>query len=152
MRVTGAKEIDDVLRGLPLYVSDKLLQNSFSDAAKPLVEKAKLIAPEGPTGNLVDSIGIRKERSAKSLLARSVGEIQVGPQRRGKYKGYAGHLVEYGTANRETKSGADRGKMHPNPFMAPAFEQTKNIVEARINDSIGKKVTAFIRKRIKNAR
>src|SRR5688572_5570232 len=104
IRLTGAKEIDQVLRGLPLQLTDKVLQNSFSDAAKPLVEAAKSLAPKGITGNLVESIGVTKE-PAKTLVNRAVGQIQVGPRRKGKYKGFAGHLMEYGTTIRETKKG-----------------------------------------------
>lgn len=150
MRATGAKEIDNVLRGLPLQVTDKVLQNSFADAAKPLVQAAKSLAPKGKTLNLTNSIGVTKE-PAKTLVNRAVGQIQVGPQRKGKYKGYAGHLMEFGTTIRETKSGANRGNVTPNPFMDPAFNQTKGQVESRINDSIGRKLSAFMKRTIKNA-
>jgi len=151
IRLTGAKEIDDVLRGLPLQVSDKVLQNSFADAAKPLVDAARSLAPEGETGNLKESIGVIKE-PAKTLVNRAVGQIQVGPRRTGKYKGFAGHLLEFGTTVRETKSGANRGNVTPDPFMEPAFNQTSLQVENRINNSIGRKLSAFMRRTIKNAR
>ena|SRR5688572_27835262 len=151
IRLTGAKEIDDVLRGLPLQVSDKVLQNSFADAAKPLVDAARSLAPEGETGNLKESLGVIKE-PAKTLVNRAVGQIQVGPRRKGKYKGFAGHLLEFGTTVRETKSGANRGNVTPDPFMEPAFNQTSLQVENRINNSIGRKLSAFMRRTIKNAR
>lgn len=150
IRLTGAREIDQVLRGLPLQVTDKVLQNSFSDAAKPLVQSAKSLAPKGETLNLTESIGVTKE-PAKTLVNRAVGQIQVGPRRKGKYKGFAGHLNEFGTTVRETKSGANRGRMTPHPFMEPAFNQTSGVVESRINDSIGRKLLGFIRRTIKNA-
>ena len=150
IRLTGAKEIDQVLRGLPLQLTDKVLQNSFSDAAKPLVEAAKSLAPKGITGNLVESIGVTKE-PAKTLVNRAVGQIQVGPRRKGKYKGFAGHLMEYGTTIRETKKGANRGMVTPHKFMGPAFDQTNGQVESKINDSIGRKLSAFMKRTIKNA-
>lgn len=150
MRVTGAKEVDNVLRGLPLQLTDKILQNSFADAAKPLVQSAKSLAPKGETLNLSNSIGVTKE-PAKTLVNRAVGQIQAGPQRKGKYKGYTGHLIEFGTTVRETKSGANRGNVTPNPFMEPAFNQTKGQVESRTNDSIGRKLSAFMKRTIKNA-
>lgn len=149
MRVTGAKEIDNVLRGLPLQVTDKVLQNSFSDAAKPLVQAAQSLAPKDK-GTLAESIGVTKE-PAKTLVNRAVGQIQVGPRRKGKYKGFAGHLIEFGTTVRETKSGSNRGNVTPDPFMEPAFNQTKGQVENRINDSIGRKLSAFMKRTIKNA-
>lgn len=150
MRVTGVKEIDQVLGGLPLQVTDKVLQNSFSDAAKPLVQAAQSLAPKGKTHNLVDSIGVTKE-PAKTLVNRAVGQIQVGPRRKGKYKGFAGHLMEFGTTVRETKKGANRGNVTPHKFMEPAFNQTSGQVETRINESIGRKLSAFMKRIIKNA-
>jgi hypothetical protein len=151
MRVTGAKEIDNVLRGLPLQVSDKILQASFADAAnKTLVPAAKSLAPKGKTLNLTESIGVTKE-PAKTLVNRAVGQIQVGPRRKGKYKGFVGHIIEYGTTIRETKSGANRGNVTPDPFMEPAFNHTKGPLEGNINNSIGRKLLAFVKRTIKNA-
>src|SRR5688572_13521676 len=148
IRLTGAKEIDAVLKGLPLQLTDKVLQNAFSDAAKPLVQTAQSLAPA--TGTLVESIGVTKE-PAKTLVNRAVGQIQVGPRRKGKYKGFAGHLMEYGTTIRETKKGANRGMVTPHKFMGPAFDQTNGQVESKINDSIGRKLSAFMKRTIKNA-
>lgn len=150
VRLTGVKEIDSVLKGLPLQVTDRVLQNAFSDAAKPLVQTAQSIAPKD-TGTLAESIGVTKE-PAKTLVNRAVGQIQVGPRRKGKYKGYHGHLIEFGTTIRETKSGANRGNVKPDPFMEPAFNQTSGQVENRINNSIGKKLLGFMKRTIKNAR
>ncbi|HYF69088.1 MAG TPA: hypothetical protein VD884_13185 [Ohtaekwangia sp.] len=151
MRVTGAKEIDAVLKGLPLQVSDRVLQAAFSDAAnRTLVPAAKSLAPKGETLNLTESIGVTKE-PARTLVNRAVGQIQVGPRRKGKYKGFHGHWFEYGTTVRETKSGANRGNITPDPFMEPAFNQTKLPMEGQINTSIGRKLIAFMRRTIKKA-
>lgn len=150
IRTTGIKQIDDVLEGLPDVLTDKVLQNANIYAAKPLIEKAKLLAPEGPTGNLVDSIGALKA-SGSTLDSRALGQIQVGPRRRGGYKGFAGHLVEYGTKMRKNKAGANRGKMTPNPFMEKAFDATKDEILHRFNDGTGKALASFMRKTIKNA-
>src|SRR5688572_19313902 len=70
-RTTGHEAIDRVLRGLPLQLHDRVLQQAHTAAAKPLVDKEKLTAPEGPTGNLVDSIGIVKASS------RSIGRREL---------------------------------------------------------------------------
>jgi hypothetical protein len=145
IKLTGVKEIDKVLNGLPLQVSDKIFQAANIAAAKPLIDKAKLIAPEGPNGNLVDSIGAVKE-SAKSLSGRAVGQIQVGPRRRGGYKGFHAHLIEYPHKKRNGK-----GIVQPHPFMQPAFEQTKNQILAGVKDQIGIKLNQFMRRTIKNA-
>lgn len=156
--VTGIKEIDEVLKGMPLQLSDKVLQSAHAAAAKPLIEKAKLIAPEGPTGNLVDSIGaVKGNFNQVASLQREVGQVTVGPRRGGRYKGYAGHLVEYGTKGRKTKGkgnkrpvrNANRGVMPKKPFMEPAFQSTKTEVESRIATEIGKKLSSFMKRTIK---
>lgn len=146
MSFTGVKEIDAVLKGLPAQVSHKVLGQAHADAAKPLIDRAKLLAPEGPTGNLVDSIGAEKESIAK---ATEVGAVVVGPRRGRRYKGFAGHLVEYGTKSRTNRKGAYRGSMPKRPFMKPAFDSTGREVQNRIADSIGKKLLSFMKRTLK---
>lgn len=147
VKLTGFKEIDNVLKGMPAQLSHKVLQAANMAAAKPLIEAEKLGAPEGPTGNLVDSIGAVKTSVSR---AKSIGEIQVGPRRSGRFKGHAGHLVEYGTKRRTNRNGANRGAMPARPFALPAFEKTKNIVLGMINTEIGRKLYAFMKRTIKN--
>jgi len=144
--VTGVKEIDAVLKGLPLQLNHKILGQAHADAAKPLIDRAKLLAPEGPTGNLVDSIGAEKVGFGKS---DEIGLVIAGPRRGGKNRGFHGHLVEYGTKQRKNKKGANRGMMKKKPFMAPAFESTKAEVESRIATSIGKKLYSFMKRTLK---
>lgn len=146
IRVTGAPEIDAVLKGLPKEVNNKLSTTAHTNAAKHLVEKAKLLAPEGPTGNLVDSIGTQATGFKNQ---RALGETHTGPRRGRGQRGFAGHLVEYGTKTRKTKKGANRGKMTAKPFMEPAWEATKGKVESSINDEVGKALVKFMRKTLK---
>jgi len=149
IRTTGVKEIDAVLKGLNDQLSDKVIQAANIYASKPLVEKAKLLAPEGPTGHLVDSIGAVKD--AAKLDSRAIGQVQVGPRRRGGYKGFAGHLVGYGTKERQTKKGANRGKMIPNNFMEKAFNATKEEILNRFNDTTGRSLANFMKRTVKNS-
>lgn len=147
MRFTGVREIDQVLKGLPKQVNHKLVQQANTSAAKVLVNTAKLTAPEGPTGNLVDSIGVVKPHFTK---ANELGLIEAGP-RRGRYKGNAGHLVEYGTKQRKLKSnGANRGSMPAKPFMEPSWERTKETVRNSINNFLGLALWRFMKRTIKN--
>lgn len=144
--ITGAKEIDDLLKALPQAVTHSILGSAHLAAAKPLIEKEKLLAPEGPTGNLVDSIGAYKTSLKK---AADLGEVRVGPRRKGGYKGFAGHLVEFGTRSRSTKKGANRGIMPKHPFAKPAFEATKGEIEKSIAVNIGKSVLRTMKRYVK---
>lgn len=143
--ITGAKEIDAVLKAMPKELTHKVLGAAHANAAKPLVEKEKLLAPEGPTGHLVDSIGVVKTTFKK---ANTIGEVKVGP-RTGRFKGNHGHLVEFGTKPRRTKSGANRGIMPAHPFAKPAFDQTKGQVEGGIAQAVGKVVLRTMKRYIK---
>jgi hypothetical protein len=144
VNMTGQKEIDALLRGMPLLLEHRVIQQGNADAAKSLVNVAKLLAPEGPTGNLVDSIGVVKPNIR---AVDTIGEVHVGP-RRGRFKGYAGHLVEFGTGRRNYK-GANRGVMPKKPFMEPAFQRTKDEVIGNITTGIAKKLYAFMRRTVK---
>jgi HK97 gp10 family phage protein len=145
LSVTGLKEIDKVLRELPLQLTHNVLAQAHTAAAKPLVDRAKLLAPEGPTGNLVDSIGT--ERLPRG--SAEIGQVQAGPRRSRKHRGHAGHMVEYGTKKRANKSGANRGVMSKQPFMRPAFEATKTQVEGSIAEQIGRKLFNFMKRTLK---
>lgn len=144
--VTGVKEIDKVLRELPKQMTHQILGAAHAAAARPLVERAKLLAPEGPTGNLVDSIGVSKTNIKKT---NKLGEVRVGPRRKGGFKGFAGHLVEYGTKLRKNRKGARRGFMRPKPFMKPAFGLTKFQIEKDIALQIGKVMVRTMRRYLK---
>ena|SRR5687767_15385093 len=146
LKLIGFKEVDAVLKGLPKQVNHKLFSQAHAQAAKVLVQKAKNLAPEGPNGNLVDSIGTVKMNFSK---ASELGLTQTGP-RRGRYNGNVGHLVEYGTRARVNRHGASRGVMPKKPFMEPAWEQTKSQVIKSVNGFVGKALFNFMKRTIKN--
>ncbi len=146
LSVTGVREIDAVLRGLPLQLTHQVLGTAHAAAAKPLVEKEKLLAPEGPNGFLVDSIGVVKTPIKK---ANTIGEVTVGPRRSRPYKGYHGHLVEFGTRPRRTKRQLYRGVMRAKPFARPAFQMTSSMVTNSITTQVGQKLYSFMKRTIR---
>ena len=143
--LSGHHEIDKVLREMPKVLQHQTLGAAHLDAAKPLIEREKQLAPH-LTGALQDSIGGVKTPIKK---ANAIGEVLVGPRRTRTHKGHHGILVEKGTKQRRTKSGANRGIMPAQPFAEPAFNQTKDTVINRISVSIGKKLDSVMRRYIK---
>jgi len=141
LSVTGVEDIDKVLRGLPIELSDRLMKTAHADAAKPLISAAKSIVSV-KTGNLRESIGVER---VPIKVANEIGLVKVGPRRRNGYKGFHGHLVEF---SHFTRDGVN--KTEPKPFMEPAYERTKKQVEEGIANSVGKKVYAFMKRTIKN--
>jgi len=146
VEVDGLKEVQKVLAGLPAQLNHRIVQAANAEAAKPLVERAKLLAPEGPTGRLVDSIGVVKLSLKKSS---EIGEVNAGP-RRGRFGGSHAHMVERGTVQRKNAKGANRGIMPVQKFMEPAFSATKDLVLSRINDALGSKLFQFMKRTIKS--
>lgn len=138
--VTGIKSIDECLRLLPLEMSEKVLSQAHSDAAFPLVAAAHYLAPVGKTGNLADSIGIEKVGLKRG---GEIGSIVVGARRRGQYRGYHAHLIEYGKTNR------DGTRTQPKPFMSTAFNNTKAEVESGIAKAISRRVIALIKRSLR---
>lgn len=114
-------------------LSNKVVRGILNKAAKPVIQRAKELAPE-QDGDLRKSIGAIPGRG------RGKGEqVYIGPRRGGRFKGYTGHLVEYGTAPHIIKAKAAGGLLrlrgnvfaeevqHPgsaaHPFMRPAADQ-----------------------------
>ena len=139
--ITGLKEIDEVVKGLPLQIQDRVLKTAHADAAKVGVQAAKAMAPKGKTMNLVNSIGVERVSLKRT---NEVGLVQYGPRKRGGYKGFHGHFIEFGKTNR------DGSKSKENPFMEPSINQSKSEIELRIAESIGKKLNAYMKRTIKN--
>ncbi len=139
--VSGLKEIDACLKGLPSQFSEKILVQAHTDAAFPLVAKAHMLAPVGETGNLAESIGVVKVGIKRG---GEIGQVSVGPRRGGGYKGFHAHFIEYGKTNR------DGSRSAANPFMAPAFEATKGQIENGISSALSKRTIAYIKRTVKN--
>lgn len=143
--LTGYKEIDDVLKGLPTQFTHPIMQAAHAEAAKPMIAKIHQLAPVGKTGNTADSIGSVKLPYSKASV---IGEVQVGP-RRGRYKGNKAHLSELGTKKRNYR-GANRGIMPKKPFVFPGFEQTQQQTVDLITISLARKTDAYLKRKIKN--
>ena len=142
----GIEELSQVLDALAgdKKFSNKVVRGILNKAAKPIIQKAQELAPE-EDGDLKKSIGAIPGRG------RGKGEqVYVGPRRGGRFKGYAGHLVEYGTAPHIIRAKAAGGQLHlrgnvfaeevqhpgaaAKPFMRPAFDAEKDEAISIIKD------------------
>lgn len=152
--ISGIRELQDVFNALPKVFQENVLYQAHRAAAKPLIEKEKLLAPEGPTGRTIDSIGVIRDKGH----GRNIGNVIVGPRRSKRYRGNAAHLIEFGTKPRKTngrgkyKVAANRGVMPATPFVQPAFDATKSQVIENISTEVGKKTVAQMKRFIKTVR
>lgn len=144
MSVKGVDELKRALAGIEKQFSEKIIRKANTNAAEPLVHEMHKRAPVGLTGNLADSIGIVNEKKGREL-----GAVGIGPRRRGGFKGFAGHLVEFGTKRRRTKTtGANRGVMPKKPFVEPAWDSTKDVVLGRIEKELSAQVTKYLKRTV----
>jgi hypothetical protein len=151
--VTGIKEVDDILRGLPKQINHRIMGAAHLDAARPLIESAKNIVANRDkvenTGRLEQSIGGLRLSQRKST---EIGMVHVGPRRKkGVYYGNHGHLVEYGHRLVSSKKTGKRqiGFVRAYPFIKPAFDKTAEQVGKNIVETVQKKLMSYMKRTIK---
>lgn len=151
--VTGMKELDNMLRQMTPELNNRILGAANAESAKPLIKEAKSLVPK-KTGTLEKSIGAIKVSKRK---ATEIGMVKVGPRRGGRYRGYHGHLVEFGTGPRKP-GGWYAGFRNPrstvmpaHPFMRPAFERTKTQIISTQKQSVAVKLNAFMKRKLGKA-
>lgn len=117
-KMTGFKELDAVLKELADVNSNAVravLRESLQVAAKPIVPLARSKIRKGPTGNLRKSIGARSTGERRGPVT-----IAIGPRVGKGFKGYHGHLVEFG--HKLVRAGVTYGHVAARPFMRPAWD------------------------------
>ncbi|MGY3091085.1 hypothetical protein ACVWYF_004149 [Hymenobacter sp. UYAg731] len=126
------EELSQVLDGLPGAFGDKVIDGVLRKAGQPMLKLAKALSSNADvTGDTTKSIGFIANRKNNSLT--------LGPRRGNGFKGYVGHILEYGAAPHTIKAkaaggllvwagGAAKQVSHPGiaaqPFMRPAFDAT----------------------------
>lgn len=138
IEVKGYKEILNVVIGLPREFSDPYLRRVHRKAVIPLENEIHRRAPVGLTGNLADSIG--------TVKADGLGGIATGPRRKGGFKGYHAHNVEYGHKSRSKGRGKSFVPAHP--FERPAWEAKNSQVESIIAKELERDLGQFIRRKL----
>lgn len=110
----------------------KIVGSAIYKASLPMEQAQKSILnskTQKKTGRLDESIGRIRVPISK---ATDVGQVRIGPRVGGKYKGYHGHLIEFGTKERYTKSGKYTGKGPKLPYIQPAYVREINNVRDQI--------------------
>ena len=142
IKMFGVKEIEDLFSQLPGQINrDGVWKHFFREISKPLVKSAKQKADSisnesiRGTGQLGRSIGYFTTRASRRYLGGYVGprvkgrfakksQSYKGKNKKKQYSnsGVYGAWVEYGG---EVKFGGKGFGKRSQPFMRPAFEETK---------------------------
>ena len=136
----------DVLRDIFKDVPDDIARKAGVDAlrlgAKPILEEAQNLVPEGATGKLADSLEIATKKASFPIV-----KIQANRKKGGSHA----HLVELGTAPRTTESKPvhSTGTMPKKPFMRPAFESKKGESLKIVLTEIAGKLANRLKKELK---
>ena len=111
------------LENLKAVTKHKIMGSALYAAAKPIEDAQKKILSAKTTkrtGNLDKSIGRVRVSIRK---ANELGTVRIGPRRGGVYRGFHGHLIEFGTKDRYTKKGKYTGRGPSLPFVAPSYNE-----------------------------
>lgn len=141
----------DKFRELPKSLASAAIGAGVKRAMKPAEQALKQAVPVGPTGNLRRGVATKAKRYPKTGAAVAIVGFRKPPKggdetapttkRRNKAnnKTYHQFMVEYGTKQRRTKSGANRGRM---PAKAPiqmawraAEAQVKGLLAAEMKEA-----------------
>ena len=91
------------------------------------------------TGNLDKSLGWKK-------LGREGMMLGIGARKFGAWTGFHAHLVEFGTEERITESGASKGRMPVMKWFKPAVDSTKQKAVDDFRAERMNAMAAFIRR------
>lgn len=125
---TDLREFGDtaaLLTQMDVLLRGKALTDALKKAGKPVVARAKSLAPVGGARK-GQKAGKKHLRDTITLAARDYGETKVLVVGPAYPAGAHGHLVEFGSVDRERKSGGSTGRMPPQPFLRPAVEATRS--------------------------
>ena len=98
------------LKQFPTNIQKNVMTGAVRAGAKVVGDEVKQNVPID-SGNLKKSIGIVKRRTKN----KSIIMFSVTPRKGGKYDGWYGKFLEFGTS-----------KMNAVPFMRPAYENQSN--------------------------
>ncbi len=147
VRITGAREMEAVLRRLPGEIAQKALTAALRQAAEPVLDEARARAPVGKESK--GRVRFRRSRKGKVTVSnygklRPSLRIATVPASRTPHsatvvvtvgKAFWGLFVEFGTRF-----------MAARPFLRPAFEARKMEALNRLGQSLGEQIEKAARK------
>lgn len=139
IKLEGFADLDKALAELSKAAGKGVLRRSLKKAAEPMAELARSLAPEGPTGNLRESIayGTKLTKRQGALHRKMFRDDKASVE------GFVG-------ANDPAAVQQEFGneKHGPQPFLRPAWDQDA----MPLLDRLGKELALEVEKSVKRAR
>lgn len=143
------------IRDLPMTVGVNVYRRGLAGGARIVRDAARAKVPVR-YGKLRRAIQVGTTKSSKRVNGVPAEVVAYANVKKGKPKGarYYAHLVEFGTAPHDQPNRKRGPRHHPGskaqPFMRPAFDETKERVVKAVQESLVKAVddaVAKLRKR-----
>ena len=147
LHITGAREMEAVLRQLPDYIAKNVLNKALRQAAEPILDEARALAPVGQESK--GRVRLRTSKRGKVSIS-NYGKLKLNlriatvPANRTPHsatvvvtvgKAFWGMFVEFGTRLMSAK-----------PFLRPAFEAKKMESLNRLGKSLGDEIEKAAKK------
>lgn len=143
VKIEGMKEVEQLLKKMPDKMKKAELKKLLRASTADTIDAARSHVPQSSRPHHRYSGGKKVATYTPGNLRKSIGNITgrnrtnptiyVGPRagKNRKYDGYYGNFVEYGTVNAPAQ-----------PFMRPAYEQTKG----QAGPAAAKKIARYVQK------
>lgn len=149
IKLSGFDALQKILSEVPPDIAKKAGIDALKLAARPILEEAQNLVPEGATGKLADSLEIAVKKAA-------IPVVKVQASR--KKGGYHAHLVELGTQPHDIRNVVIGDKFYPvihhpgskkKPFLRPAFNAKKADALKITLSEIMVKITGRLKRELK---
>ena len=147
VRLHGAREMEAVLKQLPDYIAKRVVVGALRQAAQPILDEARRLAPVGQESK--GRVRLRRTKSGKVSIS-NYGKLKLNlrivnvPDKKTEHsatvavsvgKAFWGMFLEFGTRH-----------MLKQPFMRPAFEAKKFEALNRLGEALGEGIEKAAKK------
>jgi hypothetical protein len=131
-----------------------MVMEAYAEATKPLITESQSqlvqnLKRRSSTMNLYKSLGFvpDKKKGNSNYVQAKVGARKFRP-----HKGFHGHLVDAGTAERRTRKGYSRGRMPATNFFTQSVQNTEIQVTDQLKAQIAGQLETMIEQRMNTSK
>lgn len=135
VKVHGLQELREALvRTVPDYMQGRVLQQSLAAGAKPIVQRARSLAP-ARTGRLRKAIYSTRDKKSRPTYEARMITVRSGKRlQQTNRDAFYWKFVEFGYHSRSGKA------IPAQPFLRPAFEAQKQVALEAIKSQLKKSI------------
>ncbi len=140
-KVKGLKEHTDALKTLPALMQAAIIRGVLRDAGRiEIQKKVSASLPYGKRRSVAKELKIVNGKNKTSVLVGLTTDEFVA------------RFFEYGTMERETRAGHNRGRISAKPVIETAIDERAKDVVGYINSEFGNRIATHLQRKIKSAK